>query len=351
MQKEKFLSLVDEVIKNRISDLHLGSDEPPYIRNKTGDMAAVESYGVMDNDEMMEIAEMLLEKPFTDLTNDVSFAYGGERFRVNISRTIRGITISFRLIPSIIPEPKDIVLPNSLLEIAKANKGIILVTGPTGSGKSTTMATILEHINRTQRKHVITLEDPVEFVYQNKLSVFHQRELGKQFETFDSGIRSILREDPDVIVIGEMRDLATIEAAISLAETGHIVFSTLHTNDTVQTVDRIVQSFPANMQNQIRMQLGLTMKAVVSQILLPKKDGTGRVVAREIMFNNDSVRNLIVRGETQHLYSTLEISKQDNMILMDESLQMLVDKGIISVETAKHSMRDPSRLDMFKDKN
>ena len=207
---------------------------------------------------------------------------------------------------------------------------------------------MLEYINRTMRRHIITLEDPVEFVYQNKLSLIHQRELGKQFDSFSNGIRSILREDPDVIVIGEMRDLATIEAAISLAETGHIVFSTLHTNDTVQTVDRIVQSFPANMQNQIRMQLGLTMKAIVSQILLPKKDGTGRVVAREIMFNNDSIRNLIVRGETQHLYSTLEISKQDNMILMDESLQKLVEKGEISESVAKHSMRDPSRLNMFK---
>lgn len=198
------------------------------------------------------------------------------------------------------------------------------------------------------RRHVITLEDPVEFVYKNKLSLIHQRELGKHFDTFDDGIRSIMREDPDVIVIGEMRDLATIEAAISLAETGHLVFSTLHTNDTVQTVDRIIQSFPANMQNQIRMQLGLTMKAIVSQILLPKKDGSGRIVAREIMFNNDSIRNLIIRGETQHLYSTLEISKQDNMILMDESLQKLVEKSEISENTAKHSMRDPSRLEMFK---
>lgn len=313
-------------------------------------MAAVESYGILHDDEMQEIADMLLERPFVDMTNDVSFAHGGERFRVNISRTISGITIAFRLIPSIIPDPKDILLPESLLEATKANKGIILLTGPTGSGKSTTMAAMLEHINRTQRKHIITLEDPVEFVYQNKMSVFHQRELGKQFENFHTGIRSILREDPDVIVVGEMRDLATIEAAISLAETGHIVFSTLHTNDTVQTVDRIVQSFPANMQNQIRMQLGLTMRVIVSQVLLPKKDNTGRVVAREIMFNNDSVRNLIVRGETQHLYSTLEISKQDNMILMDESLQNLLEKGIITKEVAKMSMRDVSRLDMFKDR-
>lgn len=347
MNQQKFFSLIDEIIKNKISDLHLGSNECPYIRNKTGDIAPVEQYGVISHEEMLQIAEMLLGRPFEDVTNDVSFSHQGNRFRVNISRTISGVTIAFRTIPSIIPEPTEILLPNSLLEVTKGSKGLILVTGPTGSGKSTTMAAMLEYINRTMRRHVITLEDPVEFVYQNKLSLFHQRELGKQFETFDDGIRSIMREDPDVIVIGEMRDLATIEAAISLAETGHIVFSTLHTNDTVQTVDRIVQSFPANMQNQIRMQLGLTMKAIVSQILLPKKDGTGRVVAREIMFNNDSIRNLIMRGETQHLYSTIEISKQDNMILMDESLAKLVEAGHISKETAKHSMRDSSRLDMI----
>ena len=260
------------------------------------------------------------------------------------------MTIALRTIPSQIPEPAEIMLPNSLLDITNGSKGIILVTGPTGSGKSTTMATMLEYINRTSRRHIITLEDPVEFVYKNKLSLSHQRELGKHFDNFASGIRSILREDPDVVVVGEMRDLATIEAAITLAETGHIVLSTLHTNDTVQTVDRIIQSFPSTMQNQIRMQLGLTMRAIVSQILLPKADGTGRVVAREIMFNNDSIRNLIIRGDTQHLYSTIEIGKQDNMILMDESLQRLVENGTISESVAKYSMRDPSRLQMFKKK-
>lgn len=157
------------------------------------------------------------------------------------------------------------------------------------------MAAMIEHINRNTSRHIITLEDPVEFVYENKKSLIHQRELGKQFDSFADGIRSVLREDPDVIVVGEMRDLATIETAITLAETGHLVFSTLHTNDTVQTIDRIIQSFPAQAQNQIRMQLALALTAVVSQSLLPKADQSGRVVAREIMLNNDSIRNLIIR--------------------------------------------------------
>ena len=208
------------------------------------------------------------------------------------------------------------------------------------------MATLLDYINTNSSKHIITLEDPVEFVYQNRKSLIHQRELGKQFHTFGEGIRSILREDPDIIVIGEMRDLETMEAAITLAETGHLVFSTLHTNDTVQTVDRIIQSFPATSQNQIRMQFALSMRAIISQILLPKSDTTGMIVARELMFNNDSVRNLIIRGETQNLYSVLELGKQDGMILMDESLMNLVRDHKIYTKTAQLFMRDPSKFDI-----
>jgi twitching motility protein PilT len=206
------------------------------------------------------------------------------------------------------------------------------------------MATMLDSINTHTSRHIITLEDPVEFVYQNKKSLIHQRELGKHFDTFSDGIRSILREDPDVIVIGEMRDLETMEAAITLAETGHLVFSTMHTNDTVQTVDRLIQSFPATSQNQIRMQFALSMRMILSQILLPKSDTTGMIVAREIMFNNDSVRNLIIRGETQHLYSVLELGKQDGMLLMDDALVDLVHNHQIYTRTAMMSMRDPSKL-------
>jgi twitching motility protein PilT len=214
---------------------------------------------------------------------------------VNISRVLRGVSISFRTIPTSLPTQEEILLPEHLLKLTHVEKGIILLTGPTGSGKSTTMAVMLDYINTVMKRHIITLEDPIEFVYQNKKSLIHQRELGKHFDTFETGIRSILREDPDVIVVGEMRDLATMEAAITLAETGHLVFSTLHTNDTVQTIERILQSFPPEKQNQIRMQFGLTMRAIISQILLPKKEKNGRIVAREIMINNDSVRNLIIR--------------------------------------------------------
>jgi twitching motility protein PilT len=188
------------------------------------------------------------------------------------------------------------------------------------------------------------LEDPIEFVHKNKKSLVHQRELWKQFDNFPDGIRSILREDPDVIVIGEMRDLATIEAAITLAETGHLVFSTLHTNDTVQTIDRIIQSFPIDKQNQVRMQFGLAMRLILSQILLPRKDKAWRVVAREIMMNSDSIRNLIIRGDTQHMYSVLETSKNEGMILMDDSLIQLYKRWTINLESVRNSIRDFSRV-------
>jgi twitching motility protein PilT len=312
MQLSKFLTLIDEIIREKISDLHITPDDYPYIRDKVGDIVPVESFGRLGSDDIKDICTLLLSRDFTEKTVDLSFEYKTTRFRVNISRVLHGVTLAFRTIPNVIPKPEDIMLPASLLNFGTKDKGIILITGPTGSGKSTTMAAMLDHINANSKKHIIMLEDPIEFV--------HQRELGKQFDTFPDGIRSILREDPDIIVIGEMRDLETIEAAITLAETGHLVFSTLHTNDTVQTIDRIIQSFPVDKQNQIRMQFGLAMRMILSQILLPRKDKGGRVVVREIMFNSDSIRNLIIRGDTQHMYSVLETSKQDGMILMDDDL-------------------------------
>jgi len=309
-----------------------------------GEIVKMTDFDPLTNDDIKQICEILLSRPFTERTLDISFEYRDTRFRVNLSHVINGTTLSFRTIPSIIPTAEEIGLAPYLLELALAEKWIILITGPTGSGKTTTMATMIEYINTHMRRHVVTLEDPVEFVYKNKESLIHQRELNKQFDTFADGIRSVLREDPDVIVIWEMRDLATIEAAITLAETGHLVLSTLHTNDTVQTVDRIIQSFPAWMQNQIRMQFALCMKAIISQMLLPTKEGKGRIVAREVMLSDDSIRNLIIRWETQNMYSVLEISKQKWMILMDDAILYLHKKWIIDKNVLWYSIRDKSRL-------
>ena len=349
MELQKFLNLIDDIIKNNISDLHLTPNDYPYIRNMIGSIMPVEAFWKVSNVDIASVCEILLSRPFSEKTLDISFERWSTRFRVNISRVIKWICISFRAIPSKIPEPEEILLSKKLLNLTKVEKWIILVTGPTGSGKSTTMAAMVEHINRNTSRHIITLEDPVEFLYENKKSLVNQRELGKQFDSFANGIRSVLREDPDVIVVGEMRDLETIETAITLAETGHLVFSTLHTNDTVQTIDRIIQAFPAVSQNQIRTQLALTLTAVISQALLPRKDQTWRLVAREILLNNDSIRNLIIRGETQHMYSILEISKQDGMILMDDAIIEHYKNGLVSREIIDQYIRDRDRITMIND--
>lgn len=201
MEVQKFLALIDEVISNKVSDLHITPDDFAYIRNAVGEMEPVASYGKLSSDDVLDICKILLSRPFTEKTLDLSFEYHGTRFRVNISHVIRGVCISFRSIPSTIPTAESIMLPEYLLKATHSEKGIILITGPTGSGKSTTMATMLDYINRTMKRHIITLEDPIEFVYSNNKSLVHQRELGKHFDSFANGIKSILREDPDVIVI------------------------------------------------------------------------------------------------------------------------------------------------------
>lgn len=301
-------------------------------------------------EDIQSIILHMLGRQFSEQTLDISYSQNGTRFRVNISRVIdNGITLAIRTIPSIIPEPEDIGLQKYLLDLTLSEKWIILVTGPTGSWKSTTMAAMIENINRNTQKHIITLEDPVEFVYENKKSLIHQRELGKQFDSFPNGIRSILREDPDVIVVWEMRDLDTIRAAVTLAETGHLVISTLHTNDTIQTVDRIIQSFPPDEQSQIRMQFALALKAVISQVLLPRADSSGRVVAREVMLNNDSIRNLVIRWETHHMYSILEISRQEGMILMDDAIIDLYRRKHVTRPTIEKYIHDKARIAILTD--
>lgn len=221
------------------------------------------------------------------------------------------------------------------------------MTGPTGTGKSTNIAAMIDYINKNFSKHIITIEDPIEFEFHNDKSLINQREIGIHTESFPSAIRAALREDPDVIVIGEMRDPETIKAAITLAETGHLVFSTLHTNDTVQTIDRIVDVFHPEQQDQIRMQFAMSLLGVVSQRLLPRNDMDGRIAAREILLNNDAVRNLIITGKTHQLYSVLEVGQKNGMILMDKYLIALFKKGFISKETLLSFARDKDNIDML----
>lgn len=252
-----------------------------------------------------------------------------------------------RSIPQKIPTLEELGLGEQIKQMCGKSKGLILMTGPTGTGKSTNIAAMIDHINKNSQKHIITIEDPIEFVFTGDKSIINQREVGSHTKSFASAIRACLREDPDVIVIGEMRDPETIKSAITLAETGHLVLSTLHTNDTVQTVDRIVDVFPAEQQDQIRMQLAMSLVGIVSQRLLPRSDIDGRIAAREILISNDAIRNLIIGGKTHQLYSVIEVGQKNGMILMDKYLVALYKKKLISQETLLSFARDKENIELL----
>ena len=245
-----------------------------------------------------------------------------------------------------IPTLESIGLGEQIKDMCHKSKWLILVTGPTGSGKSTNLAAMIDYINTNMQKHIITIEDPIEFVFRNKKSLINQREIWVHTKSFTWAIRSSLREDPDIIMIGEMRDPETIKAAITLAETWHIVLSTLHTNDTVQTVDRIVDVFPWSQQWQIRMQLAMSLIGIIAQRLIPKKSEDARIAAREILINNDAVKNLIISGKTHQLYSVIEIGQKQGMILMDSYLIALYKKWFIDRETLKSFARDSENISL-----
>lgn len=297
---EKFKSLLDEMVQTKIPDIHITSGNAPHIRKTNGDIERIDAFGVLSREEVEELIREIthrdtLEQFYQLHDLDLSYSMGENRFRINIFENSQGLGIAIRFIPFEIPTCQDVSLPQSIIDLLKKDKGFVLVTGPTGSGKSTTLAAMVEHINQTQKRHIITVEDPIEFNFKSKLSLVHQREVGTHTKTFANAIRSALREDPDVVMVGEMRDPETMSAALTLAETGHLVFATLHTNDTVQSIDRIIDSFPAVQQNQVRIQVAMALTAVVSQTLLPKKDGHGRIVCREILMNTDAVRSLIMQ--------------------------------------------------------
>lgn len=347
--------------KEAFPDIHLNTGKLPKIRNKTWEITDLESISVdgiviktpiLTKEIILSIIEALvgkngLEKFENALELDTSyFLKTWERYRVNCYTDSSWYSIALRIIPSTVPSLDELGLWDQIKEMCNRGKGLILVTGPTGSWKSTNLAAMIDYINKNYKKHIITIEDPVEFSFKEQKCLINQREIGSHTKSFDSAIRASLREDPDVIMIWEMRDPETIKAAITLAETGHLVFSTLHTNDSVQTVDRIVDIFPSFQQTQIRMQLAMSLVWIVSQRLVPRIDKEGRVAAREILVTNDAVKNLIITGKTHQLYSVLEVGKKEWMILMDKYLLVLFQKWIISQETLLSLVRDPDSISM-----
>lgn len=270
---------------------------------------------------------------------DLAMTIAGVRCRLNLFRQQGNWSAAIRLLNDRIPELSELGLPSVVKEFPKYSQGLVLITGETGSGKSTTLAAVLNEINANEYKHILTLEDPVEYVYTPDKCVINQREIGRDTASFAAGLRAALREDPDVILVGEMRDLETIETALTAAETGHLVFGTVHTNSAADSIDRIVDVFPSGRQQQIRLQLSMTLKAVLSQQLLPKASGTGRVVACEVMKTDGAIRNLIREGKTPQIYNSIQTTGSIGNILMDRTLLNLFNTGVISRETYEAARR------------
>lgn len=320
------------------SDLHIASLQVPKIRIH-GRLLPIKEDPVPADRMTAMIFEVLDERQskIYRTRNDLDMAYelpGVARFRVVVFRTMYGPAAVFRLIPSEITPMEKLGVPLIVLNYAHLKSGLVLVTGPTGSGKSTTLAAIFDYINNNMKKHVVTIEEPIEFVHRNKMSFFTQREVGVDTESFAAALRAASRQDPDVILVGELRDTETIGLAITAAEMGFLVFATLHTNTAAKTVDRIIDVFPEDQQNQIRIMLSVTLKGVCAQLLLPKKDGRGRVPVNEILMGSFGLGNVIREGSIGKIVSLIESGRGEGMQLMDDSIMERYEKGEISGETA-----------------
>jgi len=343
-----FAEILLQVMERNASDLHLTAGSPPMIRQH-GKLHALD-YPRLTPQTTREVIYSILtneqrQRLETDWQIDLAYSIPGKaRFRVNAYFQRASLSAAFRLIPHEMPNLRELGLPPTLEEFTKKPRGFVLVTGPTGSGKSTTLAAMLDRINDVRHEHILTIEDPIEFLHKHKRCVVNQRELGADAQSFGLGLKAALRQDPDVILVGEMRDLETIATALTAAETGHLVFATLHTQDTAQTVDRIVDVFPPEQQQQVRVQLSVSLQGIVTQQLLPRADGNGRICACEILVPTPAVRNLIREGKTHQIYSALQTGGQFGMQTMDAALAQLVREHKITRELAESRSSAPEEL-------
>lgn len=332
------LSLFETVVKEGGSDLHVSAGSPPIIRVAGSLIPLLHQPKLSASDTERMLKEIVPDGRYEaferDQTIDFSYAHtDGSRFRVNGYRTGTAVAIAARLIPRNIRTLTDLNLPSVLEVFSQRQQGFFLCVGPVGQGKSTTLAALVERINETRAEHILTIEDPIEYLYEPKKSLIHQREVHIDAPSFKEALTSAFREDVDVILVGEMRDLETISAAVTAAETGHLVFSTLHTNNAAQTIDRIIDMFPANQQDQVRVQLAGSLAGIFSQRLVPRVSG-GLIPAFELLINNNAIANLIREGRTHEIGTVVQTSSQEGMIDMDRSLAELVRKGEVSVEDA-----------------
>ena len=335
--------LLRQMKQQGASDLHLTSGSAPYMRIH-GDMVKLNYRSVSEDTCQSLIFEILTEKQkeiFTeDWDLDLSYPlHGVGRFRVNVFMQRNGVSAVFRLIPEEIKTIEELDLPEQLGQLIDVSEGLILVTGPTGSGKSTTLASMIHTINDRQHAHIITIEDPIEFVHENRRCLISQRELASHTKSFGAALRAALREDPDIILVGEMRDLETISLAITAAETGHLVFATLHTNSAIKTIDRVIDVFPEGQQGQIRVMLSESLRGVVAQSLLPRPDHQGRVPVVEILVNVPAVANLIREGKTHQIASAMQTGRAHGMVTFEGAIQDLIQKNLISREEGLSFLR------------
>ncbi|MDA8428409.1 MAG: type IV pilus twitching motility protein PilT [Geobacteraceae bacterium] len=333
------------------SDLHLSTGNPPIFRQH-GEMVRL-NFKALGHDELITILFEILsdkQKAHFEETKDLDFAYTVPdlaRFRGNIMMTHRGVAAVFRIIPTKILSADELGLPEGVRRMTNFKKGMVLVTGPTGSGKSTTLAGMIDLINSTRKEHILTFEDPLEFIHENKMSLLNQRQIGEHTESFATALRAALREDPDVILVGEMRDLTTIQLAMSAAETGHLVFGTLHTSTAAKTVDRIIDVFPTDQQEQVRAMLSESLKGVICQQLLKTAEGHGRVAALEIMLGTPAIANLIREGKTFQIPSIMQTAKKDGMQLMDQHLLDLLKTKKVNPEEAYRCAIDKKQFEQY----
>ncbi len=348
--------LLRKMVEMGASDLHISVGSPPILR-LDGDVAPIPSTSPLGEEDVVQLLRPMMPRRNIeqfDATNDTDFAHeipGLARFRSNVFRDLGGMGGVFRVIPTKILSVDQLGLPTNLLGLTNLSKGLVVVTGPTGSGKSTTLAALIDHINSNQKKHIITIEDPVEFVHPNKMSLINQREVGVHTKSFKAALKAALREDPDIVLLGEMRDLETIAIAMETAETGHLVFGTLHTSSAPSTIDRIIDQFPTDQQNQIRTMLSTSLKGVIAQMLCKKKGG-GRAAALEVMIGVPAIANLIREGKIFQIPSIMQTSKNIGMRMMNDSLFDLVKSGKVDAnEALSKSIEKTTLQTMFRQAN
>src|SRR5213083_2207949 len=329
--------LLEHMVTQNASDLHVTVGTPPVIRVR-GEVERLDGFDPLNAEQTQQLLYRILsseqQKNF-ELNRQLDFSYsmpGLARFRVNVYFQRESIGAAFRLIPTELKTLEELGIPASLHVLAEKPRGLVLVTGPTGSGKSTTLAAIIDEINRNRSEHILTIEDPIEFLHRHKRCIVNQREIGPDATSFAEALRAALRQDPDVILVGEMRDLETIATALTAAETGHLVFGTLHTQSAPSTIDRIIDVFAAEQQEQIRIQIANSLQGVVTQALLPTADGAGRVPALEILLPDDAVRNLIRQGKVEQIYSVMQTNTSRGMQTMEQSLAELILRRVITLQ-------------------